>query len=62
MLVVKTDYENELPKSFKPAKVEYIEEEGIQMNFSFKKNGLGGYSNLGFILQKNDSNGLNIIE
>ena len=42
--------------------LEYIEEEGIQMNFSFKKNGLGGYSNLGFILQKNDSNGLNIIE
>lgn len=42
--------------------LEYIEEEGIQMNFSFQKMGLGGYSNLGFILQKIDSNGLNIIE
>ena len=42
--------------------LEYIEEEGIQMNFSFKKMGMGGYSNLGFILQKIDSNGLNIIE
>ena len=44
------------------ANVEYISEEGIQMNFSFSKMGLGGYSNLGVILQKIDSKGLNIIE
>ena len=42
--------------------LEYISEEGIQMNFSFSKMGLGGYSNLGVILQKIDSKGLNIIE
>lgn len=29
MLKVKTDYEIELPKSLKPAKVEYIEEEDV---------------------------------
>ena len=42
--------------------LEYISEEGIQMNFSFKRMGLGGHSNLGVIFQKIDSNGLNIIE
>ena len=40
----------------------YITEEGIQMNFAFKKMGSGGHSNLGVIIQKIDSNGLNIIE
>jgi LysM repeat protein len=42
--------------------LEYISEEGIQMNFSFKRMSLGGHSNLGVIFQKIDSNGLNIIE
>lgn len=42
--------------------LEYITEEGIQMNFAFKKMGIGGHSNLGIILQKIDSNGLIIIE
>jgi LysM repeat protein len=42
--------------------LEYISEEGIQMNFSFKRMGLGGHSNLGVIFQNIDSNGLNIIE
>jgi hypothetical protein len=42
--------------------LEYITEEGIQMNFAFQKIGIGGHSNLGIILQKIDSKGLNIIE
>ena len=42
--------------------LEYISEEGIQMNFTFKRMSLGGHSNLGVIFQKIDSNGLNIIE
>ena len=42
--------------------LEYITEEGIQMNFAFQKIGIGGHSNLGVILQKIDSKGLNIIE
>ena len=42
--------------------LEYIKEEGIQMNFSFAKMGVGGYSNLGFIFQEINSKGLNIVE
>ena len=42
--------------------IEYISNKGIQMNFSFSKMGIGGYSNLGVILQEINSNGLNIIE
>ncbi len=42
--------------------LEYIAEESIQMNFAFKKMGIGGHSNLGVIIQKIDSNGLKIIE
>ena len=42
--------------------LEYISEEGIQMNFAFQKMGMGGHSNLGIIIQKIDANGLNTIE
>jgi hypothetical protein len=42
--------------------LDYIVENGIQMNFSFSKMNIGGYSNNGFIIQKIDSKGLNIIE
>ena len=42
--------------------LEYISHKGIQMNFAFAKKNIGGYSNLGFILQEINSKGLNIIE
>ena len=42
--------------------LEYINHKGIQMNFAFAKKNIGGYSNLGVILQEINSNGLNIIE
>jgi hypothetical protein len=42
--------------------LEYITHKGIQMNFSFSKINIGGYSNLGVILQEINPQGLNIIE
>ncbi len=42
--------------------LEYINHKGIQMNFAFTKMNIGGYSNLGVILQEINSKGLNIIE
>lgn len=42
--------------------LEYITHKGIQMNFAFSKMNIGGYSNLGVILQEINSKGLNIIE
>jgi hypothetical protein len=42
--------------------LEYITHKGVQMNFAFTKMNIGGYSNLGIILQEINSKGLNIIE
>lgn len=38
--------------------LEWIKNQGLQMNFSFQKVSIGGHCNMGIIIQKVDSNGL----